>query len=110
MWELTKTPHTDGLVQLQVVVPAEYVEAVSRAIAEAAEPNVPAEEILADSTPGSCLRGARGLRNMTQARLAAAIGAHPSNISAMERGSRPIGKEMAKRLGKALGFNRKVFL
>ncbi len=62
------------------------------------------------STPGTVLRGARGLRGMTQAVLAVAIGVHVSNISEMERGLRPIGKEMAKRLGKALDMPWKAFL
>ncbi|WP_268870177.1 helix-turn-helix domain-containing protein [Alkalidesulfovibrio alkalitolerans] len=56
------------------------------------------------------LRGARGLRGMTQARLAVAIGVHVTNISEMERGLRPIGKEMAKRLAKALDMPYKAFL
>jgi len=110
MLELTKTPRTDGLVMISAAVPADRVEAVARAIEEAAEPNIPAEEFFADSTPGRILAGARGLREMTQAALAAAIGVHKSNISEMERGKRPIGKEMAKKLGKVLKTSPKVFL
>lgn len=76
----------------------------------AAEPNVPADQVFPDSTPGTVLRGARGLRGLTQARLAAAIGVHTPNISEMERGLRPIGKDMAKRLGQALDMPYKAFL
>jgi len=47
---------------------------------------------------------------MTQAALAAVIGVHKSHISGMERGARPIGKGMAKKLGEALDMNWKVFL
>ena len=47
---------------------------------------------------GDVLRGAR----CTQAQLAARVGVKPSHISEMERGKRPLGKEMAKRLAKAL--------
>ncbi|KHK04025.1 hypothetical protein NY78_0467 [Desulfovibrio sp. TomC] len=83
---------------------------MARAIEEAAEPNIPAEEFFADSTPGKILSGARGLREMTQVQLAAAISVHKSHISGMERGTRPIGKEMAKKLGKALGMNWRIFL
>jgi len=110
MLELTRKPRTDGMVEIMAVVPLERGDAVARAIAEAAEPNVPASEVFPDSTPGKVLRGARGLREMTQATLAAAIGVHVPNISEMERGLRPIGKEMAKRLGKALGMPYKAFL
>jgi plasmid maintenance system antidote protein VapI len=38
------------------------------------------------------------------------VGVKPTHISAMERGKRPIGKEMAKRLGKVLRIGYKVFL
>ena len=47
---------------------------------------------------------------MTQAALAERAGIHKSHVSEMERGVRPIGKKMAKRLGKALGTSYKVFL
>ena len=110
MLELTKTPRTDGVVVVCAAVPADRVEAVARAIEEAAEPNIPAEEFFADSTPGRILAGARGLRELTQAALAAAIGVHKSHISGMERGKRPIGKEMAKKLGNALEMNWRIFL
>lgn len=110
MLELTKTPRTDGFVVVSATVPADRVEAVARAIEEAAEPNIPAEEVFPDLGPGDALRGMRGLREMTQAALAAAIGVHKSHISGMERGKRPIGKEMAMRLAKALNTSYKVFL
>ncbi len=110
MLELTRTPRTDGMVEIMAVVPQERGDAVARAIAEAAEPNIPADSVFPHSTPGTVLRGARGLRGMTQAVLAVAIGVHVSNISEMERGLRPIGKEMAKRLGKALDMPWKAFL
>ncbi|MDP3427514.1 MAG: helix-turn-helix transcriptional regulator [Humidesulfovibrio sp.] len=108
--ELTRKPRTDGMVEIMAVVPQERGDAVARAIAEAAEPNIPADLVFPQSTPGTVLRGARGLRGMTQATLAAAIGVHVPNISEMERGARPIGKEMAKRLGKALDMPWKSFL
>lgn len=47
---------------------------------------------------------------MTQDMLAAAVGVHVPNLSGMEQGVRPIGREMAKRLGKALGLPCQAFL
>lgn len=47
---------------------------------------------------------------MTQAQLAAMIGVKAGHISEMEKGKRPIGKEMAKRLAKVLSTSYKVFL
>lgn len=59
---------------------------------------------------GEVLRGLRYREGMTQAELAALVGVKPAHISDMERGRRPIGREMAKRLGKALQTGYKIFL
>ncbi|MFZ5425886.1 MAG: helix-turn-helix domain-containing protein [Thermodesulfobacteriota bacterium] len=110
MLELTRKPHTEGYVEVRAIVPESRYAAVARAIEQAAEPDVPGEDVFPDSTPGSRLRGARGLREMTQARLAELTGVSVPNISAMENGRRPIGKAMARKLGEALEFSYKVFL
>jgi ribosome-binding protein aMBF1 (putative translation factor) len=68
------------------------------------------EELFPDFHAGNALRGARTREGLTQAQLAALIGVQPTHISGMERGKRPIGKEMAKRLGKVLRIGYKVFL
>jgi antitoxin component HigA of HigAB toxin-antitoxin module len=60
--------------------------------------------------PGEVLAGVRYREGLTQARLAAMIGVKPHHISEMEKGKRPIGKEMALRLSKALNIGPKVFL
>ncbi len=110
MLELMKKPRTDGMVEVCAVVPQERLHAVELAIQEAAAPSVPWREVFPDSTPGSRLRGARGLREMTQKELAAALGVLPQHISDMENNRRTIGKAMAKRLGEALNFPYKTFL
>ena len=43
-------------------------------------------------------------------KLAELTGIPQRHISEMENGKRPIGKEMAKRLGKVLNISYKVFL
>jgi transcriptional regulator with XRE-family HTH domain len=60
--------------------------------------------------PMDVLKGARYREGLTQAQLAAKVGVKVTHISEMERGKRPIGKEMAKRLAKALNARYKVFL
>lgn len=60
--------------------------------------------------PGVMVRGGRTKEGLTQAQLAALVGIPQRHVSEMEHGKRPIGKEMAKRLGKALGVSYKVFL
>jgi ribosome-binding protein aMBF1 (putative translation factor) len=68
------------------------------------------EELFPEFHVGNALRGARNREGLTQVQLAAMIGIQPTHVSAMERGKRSIGKEMAKRLGKALRIGYKVFL
>ena len=68
------------------------------------------EEVFAEISPRDILRGARHREGLTQAQLAAMIGAKPSHISEMEKGKRPIGKALAKRLAKALHASYQVFL
>jgi len=63
-----------------------------------------------EDLPGVCLRGGRYREGLTQKQLAEKIGIPQRHISEMENGKRPIGKEMAKRLGKALNIGYKVFL
>jgi plasmid maintenance system antidote protein VapI len=84
---------------------------VAQAIEQAVEPSVPAAEVFPESTPGTRLRGARGLMGeLTQAQLSALIGVSVPNISAMENNRRPIGKAMAKKIGEALNLSYQVFL
>ena len=67
-------------------------------------------EYFDEDFPGVCLRGARYREGITQKQLADMIGIPQRHISMMENGKRTIGKEMAKRLGKALNISYKVFL
>ena len=68
------------------------------------------DEVFPNFHPGDTLKGARLMHELTQAKLAAMIGVKASHISEMEKGKRPIGKEMAKRLAKALSTSYQVFL
>jgi DNA-binding XRE family transcriptional regulator len=59
---------------------------------------------------GKALAGARYREGLTQTEISKLVGIPQRHISEMENGKRPIGKEMAKRLGKALNISYKVFL
>ncbi|MBI5520918.1 MAG: helix-turn-helix domain-containing protein [Desulfovibrio sp.] len=115
MLERTKAHPTD-CVELRFVVPASKADAVRRAVAPFiadAEAGVPWREalVIADAElPGAMVKGGRVKEGLTQAQLAALVGIPQRHVSEMEHGKRPIGKEMAKRLGKALGVGYKVFL
>jgi transcriptional regulator with XRE-family HTH domain len=60
--------------------------------------------------PGSAIRGLRLREGLTQEQLAQRLGIKRNNLSEMENGKRPIGKNMAKRLAETLHTNYKVFL
>ena len=68
------------------------------------------EEAFPELGPGSVLQGARDREKLTQAELAEKIGVKPHHISEMENDKRAIGKDMAKRLARALNTGYKVFL
>jgi hypothetical protein len=59
---------------------------------------------------GKALAGARYRERLTQVALSQLTGIPQRHISEMENGRRVIGKEMAKRLGKALNIGYKAFL
>lgn len=60
--------------------------------------------------PGTILAGLRQRENLTQVKLANKIGVPQSHISQMEHGTRPIGKQMAKRIAKVLKTDYRIFL
>jgi DNA-binding XRE family transcriptional regulator len=68
------------------------------------------KEIAKYGEAGLALRGLRARENLSQKKLAEIIGVLPHHISEMENKKRSIGKEMAKRLAKALHADYRVFL
>ncbi len=59
---------------------------------------------------GATLQGARLKAGLTQVQLAEKLGVTQSDVSNMEHGRRPIGKNMAKRLAQILDVDYRVFL
>ena len=68
------------------------------------------EEAFPGFHAGNSLRGARYREDVSQRQLAKLTGVSVQNISHMEHGRRPIGKEMAKKLGKALNVDWRLLL
>ena len=125
MLELTKRQTTDKFVEICLRgVPSNKAGLVSEAIEKilnlAGMPLHDSEEddgklcsieqVFPDFHIGHALRGLRSREELTQKQLAEMVGIKPSHISEMENGRRTIGKESAKRLGKALKISYKVFL
>ncbi len=118
MQELMKEPHIDvEAVELKFVGPAAKKEQAIQALqslgfvnlGEALPWRLAFPEYGKKTLPGAVLAGARGKEGITQRELARRISVPQRHISEMERGKRPIGKEMAKRLGKALNIDYRVF-
>ena len=125
MLELTKTQTTDEYAEIHLrKVPSDKAELVKDALEkilnlagmhlqemeEDDDGSYSIEEVFPDFNAGHALRGLRSREQLTQKQLAEMIGVKPSHISEMENGKRTIGKEMAKRLSKALKTGYKVFL
>ena len=62
------------------------------------------------SEQGLYLKGLRLREGYTQAQLGGLIGVSPNNISAMERGRRHIGKDIAQRLSRLFKVKYQRFL
>ena len=117
MPEATKKPPTDqDMITLRLRVHRrnasrimEYVQTVEAgaartySIAEVFPEYIGKEQQVA-------IRAYRSRENLTQRQLAELTGIPQRHISEMENGKRVIGKELAKRLGKALNADYKVFL
>lgn len=112
---LTKERPTDNTVVLRIVGPggnkAKVVEAIESLGFVESNDSVPWEEVFPESSPGTCLRGARHKEGLTQRQLAEMTGIPQRHISEMENDKRPIGKARAKILAKALNAaGYRVFL
>ncbi|MDL2269318.1 helix-turn-helix domain-containing protein [Desulfosarcina sp. OttesenSCG-928-A07] len=68
------------------------------------------EEVFPGFHAGHALRGARYREDVSQRQLAKLTGVSVQNISAMENGRRPIGKEVAKRLAAVLNVDWRQLL
>jgi ribosome-binding protein aMBF1 (putative translation factor) len=63
-----------------------------------------------EELPGKALAGARHKEGLTQVQLATMTGIPQRHLSEMEHGKRPIGKDTARKLAKALNVHYRIFL
>ena len=68
------------------------------------------DEVFADATPGTALRGLRAKEGLTQQQLADALGIAQSRVAELESGAKRISINMAKRIGQAYNMPYKAFL
>jgi DNA-binding XRE family transcriptional regulator len=76
---------------------------------------IPADEAFRDlidkhTKAGALLRGTRVLEGLTQTEFAKLIGTTQANVSAMENGKRPIGKNKAKLIAEKFNTDYRYFL
>lgn len=117
MQALTKKPHTEN-VELKFIGPisniTQAIEAMKSFGFLDTSDSVPWRDAYPELSEaqliGKALSGARYRERLTQIQLAGLVGTPQRHISEMENGKRPIGREMAKRLGKALNIGYKAFL
>jgi len=113
----TKEQTTTSYVNVKYRIPIEHLEKVKKEMASYGAEEVVEEidfilfeEAFPDYNPSIALRGARQKESLTQKELAELIGISQHHISEMENDKRSIGKELAKKLSKALNIYYRVFL
>jgi len=113
---LIKIEVTQGKKRKLYLVPKATAEQVELFLAQSKKEDfILATELfpdLADSkkTPGIALKGVRLRLGLTQVEMAKKIGITQGDLSKMEKGERPLGKNMALKIGKALKIDYRRFL
>lgn len=79
------------------------------------EVSLPASEVFPDINDsekriGIVFRGIRIKRGLTQSEVADRLGIDQSDVSKIEKGKRPIGKALAKKIEKEFGIDYRRFL
>ena len=119
MLERTKKRRIEEMVTISFRVHrsnAEHITEIINAIEAGNEGTArPWREVIkelrpADDLPSAVLRGSRTKEEFTQVQLSNLTGIPRRHISEMENGKRPIGKETAKKLAKALDCDYRLFL
>lgn len=117
MPEAMKKHHIDDdLITIRLKVHrrnASKIREFAEAIEAKGEKNYTVAEVFpeyAGKDQQTAIRAYRYRENLTQRQLADLTSIPQRHISEMENGKRPIGKELAKRLGKALNADYKAFL
>jgi DNA-binding XRE family transcriptional regulator len=119
MLEHTKKRPTDDMVTLRLRVHRSNAERIKRFVTSI-EAEKPSESRLwrevfgelrqEDTIPAAVFRGSRIKEELTQEQLSKMTGIPRRHISEMEHGKRPIGKESAKKLAKALNCDYRLLL
>src|SRR5579862_3709392 len=105
-----------GKVKKHTFVPAKHLHKLEAFLEKYGESElIPWEDLAKDRITkykkyGLALRGARYREGLSQKALAKHTGISQENISKMENGRRPIGKNVAKKLAKALHIDFELLM
>jgi DNA-binding XRE family transcriptional regulator len=118
MSEAMKKRHTKNYREVRYIGPPEKIEKIVNVAKsldlEDISDSVEWRELFPEydnaSSPCIALKGSRKKENHTQKDLARLTGIPQGHISEMENGKRGIGREIAKKLGKALRVDYRIFL
>ena len=117
MQERTKKPRIDT-VELHFIGPVNKQKEASKLLKQLGfqdvSDSIPWRDAFPDvkdtDLPGISLAGARRKEDLTQVQLSKLTGIPQRHISEMENNKRAIGRESAKKLGKALNINYRIFM
>ena len=114
----TKKRHTKNYREVRYIGPPEKIDKIAE-VAQALDLKDISEtldwrdlfpEYDHDASPCIALKGSRKKENLTQKDLAQITSIPQGHISEMETGKRGIGREIARKLGKALNVDYRIFL
>jgi len=116
----TKKRPTEEIVEIRLRGPRKSREAAVRAVEPLGFQDVSEtrpggqalswRDVLPEPAPGQALKGARTKEGLTQRALADLTYIPQRHISEMETGKRPIGKQTARILARALKVDYRLFL
>lgn len=114
---LTKTHHTEVKINSQtyLIPKSKTLDLIKQIKRYRVKDTVSANEVLKDlykkqGKSGTLIQGLRYRENLSQAELAKAIRVTQGDLSKMENGKRPVGKEIAKRLAALFKSDYRLFL
>ena len=118
MSEHMKKPHTKNIAMVtwhgaHYALPVGVIEKYR--VKEEGSVHLTIDEVFGDlinehGEPGLLLKGLRHREGLSQIELAKILNISQTNLSAMENGRRPIGKELAKRIAENFEVDYRVFL
>lgn len=118
MSEHMKKPHTENIAMVtwhgaHYALPVGVIEKYR--VKEENKTHLSIDDVFGDlikerGEPGLLLKGLRHREDLSQIELAKILNVSQTNLSAMENGRRPIGKELAKRIAENFEVDYRIFL